>query len=85
MIEAPSMATAPEISPTRFFFQSHVKEALLLIDDQKGCSMANMLAWLIKQHCEHEGMGWPPKGVSANKAKHASKTRVCWARTAEHG
>jgi len=76
---------APKIAPTTFRFQPHVKEALLLISDQQGRSMANMLEWLIKQYCENEGMGWPPmnaSGKSSNKstrvkpqAKKASKTR----------
>lgn len=79
------MAATPKIAPTTFRFQPHVKEALLLISDQQGRSMANMLEWLIKQYCEHEGMGWPPKEAPANKAKHASKTRPRSARTAEHG
>ena len=75
---------APKIAPTTFRFQPPVKEALVYISDQQGRSMANMLEWLIKQYCEQEGMGWPPKDADARKSKPAPKTRRRSARTAEH-
>ena len=53
--------TAPKIPPTTFRFQPQVKASLMFISDRDGRSMANMLEWLIKQHCEREGLGWPPK------------------------
>lgn len=62
---------APKIAPTTLRFQPHVKEILLLISDQQGRSMANMLEWLIKRHCEHEGMGWPPKDSTARRPRPA--------------
>lgn len=52
--------TTPKNAPSTFRFQPAVKDALALIADQQGRSMANMLEWLIKQHCEREGLGWPP-------------------------
>lgn len=75
---------APKIAPTTFRFQPHVKDALLLIADQQGRSMANMLEWLIKQYCEHEGMGWPPKDSTARNTRSAQKIRSRSARNAEH-
>lgn len=47
-------------SPAAFRFDPAVKEALSVIAERDGRSMANMLEWLIKQHCEREGLGWPP-------------------------
>lgn len=47
-------------TPTAFRFDPSVKEALAVISDRDGRSMANMLEWLIKKHCEREGLGWPP-------------------------
>jgi hypothetical protein len=52
--------TTPKSAPSTFRFQLAVKDALVLIADQQGRSMANMLEWLIKQHCESEGLGWLP-------------------------
>jgi len=46
--------------PTAFRFDSAVKDALVLIAERDGRSMANMLEWLIRKHCEREGLGWPP-------------------------
>lgn len=45
---------------TAFRFDPEVKAALLTIADREGRSMANMLEWLIRKHCEREGLGWPP-------------------------
>ena len=50
----------PKVIPSTFRFQPQVKDALLAISEREGRSMANMLIWLIKQHCEREGLGWPP-------------------------
>lgn len=47
-------------TPTAFRFDPTVKDALSFIADRDGRSMANMIEWLIKQHCEREGLGWPP-------------------------
>lgn len=49
-------------SPTAFRFDPTVKDALSVIAERDGRSMANMIEWLIKQHCEREGLGWPPVG-----------------------
>lgn len=51
-------------TPTAFRFDPTVKQALATIADREGRSMANMLEWLIRKHCEREGLGWPP--VNAN-------------------
>ena len=47
-------------TPTAFRFDPTVKQALATIADREGRSMANMLEWLIRTHCEREGLGWPP-------------------------
>lgn len=49
--------------PMAFRFTGQVRGALLLIADRNGRSMANMLEWLIRSHCEREGLGWPPQGM----------------------
>lgn len=51
---------AARSSPTAFRFDPTVKQALDLIADREGRSKANMLEWLIRKHCEREGLGWPP-------------------------
>jgi|GEM_PF-2339161 len=48
--------------PTAFRFDPTVKASLSLIAERDGRSMANMLEWLIRRHCEAEGLGWPPPG-----------------------
>ncbi len=53
-------------SPTAFRFDPTVKDALSVIADRDGRSMANMIEWLIKQHCEREGLGWPPAGAMSS-------------------
>jgi hypothetical protein len=50
----------PKGTATAFRFDPTVKEALQAIADREGRSMANMLEWLIRKHCEREGLGWPP-------------------------
>jgi len=57
--------TALKSPPTTFRFHPKVKDSLLFISDRDGRSMANMLEWLIMQHCDREGMGWPPKGLES--------------------
>jgi len=52
-------------TPTAFRFDPSVKAALAVIAEKEGRSMANMLEWLIKQHCEREGLGWPPAGAAS--------------------
>ena len=51
-------------TPTAFRFDPTVKQALATISDREGRSMANMLEWLIRKHCEREGLGWPPVNAS---------------------
>lgn len=53
-------------SPTAFRFDPTVKDALSTIAERDGRSMANMIEWLIKQHCEREGLGWPPLGAKSS-------------------
>lgn len=43
-----------------FRFDPDVKQALSIIAERDGCSMANMMEWLIRKHREWEGLGWPP-------------------------
>jgi hypothetical protein len=52
--------STPKSAPTTFRFQPEVKDALAVIAEREGRSMANMLEWLIKKHCEAEKLGWPP-------------------------
>ena len=53
----------PKGTATAFRFDPTVKAALQAIADREGRSMANMIEWLIRKHCEREGLGWPPTGV----------------------
>ena len=55
-------------SSTAFRFDPVVKDALFVIADRDGRSMANMIEWLIKQHCDREGLGWPPASLPASDA-----------------
>lgn len=48
-------------APSAFRFDPAVKDALSFIAAKDGRSMANMLEWLIRKHCEREGLGWPPE------------------------
>ena len=61
--------TTPKIAPSTFRFHPHVKDALFFIADRDGRSMSNMLQWLIKQHCEKEGLGWPIEAVGKGETK----------------
>lgn len=51
-------------TPTAFRFDPTVKQALATIADREGRSMANMLEWLIRKHCDRECLGWPPVNAS---------------------
>jgi hypothetical protein len=53
--------------PTAFRFDPTVKASLALIADRDGRSMANMVEWLIRKHCESQGLGWPPEGCASKK------------------
>lgn len=55
--------------PTAFRFDPTVKASLSLIAERDGRSMANMLEWLIRRHCESQGLGWPPPGCEASGAE----------------
>jgi hypothetical protein len=55
--------------PTAFRFDPTVKASLSFIAERDGRSMANMLEWLIRRHCEAEGLGWPPQGCEITVAK----------------
>jgi hypothetical protein len=65
--------------PTAFRFDPTVKASLSLIAERDGRSMANMLEWLIRRHCEDEGLGWPPPGCETfgaeKPARRATATR----------
>lgn len=50
----------PKNQPTTFRFDPASKAALAFIADREGRSMANTLEWLIRKHCQAEGLGWPP-------------------------
>ena len=67
--------------PTAFRFDPTVKASLSFIAERDGRSMANMLEWLIRRHCEAEGLGWPPQGceitVAAAGMPCDPKTRGC--------
>lgn len=60
---------SPKSAPTTFRFQPEVRTALAVIAERQGRSMANMLEWLIKKHCEAEKLEWPPVGGSAARSK----------------
>ena len=53
----------PRSVPIAFRFDPATKAALKLIADTEGRSMANMMEWLIRKHCEKESLGWPPAGL----------------------
>lgn len=46
-------------APIAFRLDPEVKLALAFIADREGRSKANMMEWLIRKHCEREGLGWP--------------------------
>lgn len=47
-------------APVAFRFDPATKAALAFIAERDGRSMANMMEWLIRKHCEKESLGWPP-------------------------
>lgn len=55
-------------APIAFRFDPTTKAALALIAERDGRSMANMMEWLIRKHCEKESLGWPPEGILAGSA-----------------
>ena len=68
---------APRSAPIAFRFDPATKAALALIADREGRSMANMMEWLIRKHCEKESLGWPPAGaVEAPAKKSAAAKKV---------
>jgi hypothetical protein len=69
------MKTARNL-PTAFRFDPSVKEALFVIADRDGRSMANMLEWLIRKHCERECLVWPPTRALANAAEPSPKGKA---------
>lgn len=62
-------------SPVAFRFDPEVKRALAVIADREGRSKANMMEWLIRKHCEREGLGWPLDEV-AESAGQTKKTKA---------
>ncbi|MNX88407.1 hypothetical protein D3C86_1203760 [compost metagenome] len=48
---------SPRNLPTAFRFTPEVKSALVVISQRDGRSMANMMEWLIRKHCEREQLG----------------------------
>lgn len=56
-------------SPLAFRFDPLVKEALRLSAEREGRSMANMIEWLVRQHCAREGISWPGDGVVSVEGK----------------
>lgn len=63
-------------APTTFRFQPEVKDALAVIAEREGRSMANMLEWLIKKHCEAEQLGWPPLEEKANRPRSPARSQA---------
>ena len=62
-------------APTAFRFDPMVKAALNFIADRDGRSMANMMEWLIRKHCEKEGLSWPPEGMVLPVVEAPSKSK----------
>jgi hypothetical protein len=65
-------------SPLAFRFDPEVKEALAVISQRDGRSMANMMEWLIRKHCEREALGWPvsPESAAASNTLLATKQKT---------
>ena len=58
-------------APVACRFDPEVKQALSIIAECDGRSMANMMEWLIRKHCEKEGLGcclWHEPRVSPRSA-----------------
>lgn len=56
-------------SAYRVSLRPNCQGLLSFIAERDGRSMANMLEWLIRRHCEAEGLGWPPQGCEITVAK----------------
>ncbi|SEA89775.1 hypothetical protein [Acidovorax soli] len=69
-------------APIAFRFDPEVKQALAFIAEREGRSMANMMEWLVRKHCEREGLGWPladlakPAAQPAAASKSAAKPKA---------
>lgn len=68
-------------APVAFRFDPDVKQALSLIAERDGRSMANMMEWLIRKHCEREGLSWPPVGAKSSTARQAGRDANANSRT----
>jgi hypothetical protein len=68
-------------APTAFRFDPTVKSALALISEREGRSMANMMEWLIRKHCEREGLGWPIPGAAGALAARSAPRKKSARRT----
>lgn len=44
-------------APVACRFDPEVKQALSIIAERGGRSIANLMEWLIRKHCEKEGLG----------------------------
>jgi hypothetical protein len=70
-------------APTAFRFDPSVKAALALISERDGRSMSNMMEWLIRKHCEREGLGWPVPGMASAPARQRAVRKAGTRRTTE--
>jgi hypothetical protein len=50
------------------------------IAERDGRSMANMMQWLIRKHCEKESLGWPSEGLELPSAAVGAKASDAAAR-----
>lgn len=62
-----NMATSKNKAMT-FRFKPQIHEALDRVAKSQGRSMTNMLEWLVRTHCEREGLGWPPQAIKNGAA-----------------
>lgn len=69
-------------APIAFRFDPGVKQAQSFIAEREGRSMANILEWLIRKHCEREGLDWPvadpPFAEGGLSAITARSSRTVW-------
>lgn len=75
---------ALKIASIIFRFPPHVKNSLLVISDQQGRTMVNMLERLTTQYCESEGVDWSPKDLTVRKTRPAQRPCSHLAKNAEH-
>jgi hypothetical protein len=67
---------APCFFPMTLRIRQEVRSAVNA--EGRGPSMANMLDWLIKRHCEAENLGWPhAEGASKGSKTQAASSRQC--------